>query len=79
MYIVMKLPFLPPNEGGSMYNHDFSYAYMKDEVTGEHYKKCGRCGKVMFLTGDETFNMICQPLVQTREDVRKRLEGESNP
>ncbi len=55
--------------------HNFYYGVQTDPITGKEYRKCVRCGKVMFEQGDDYFNMICQPSVFQQEDTRRRLEG----
>lgn len=55
--------------------HDFSLGIQKDAVSGEEYRKCLRCGAVMFEYNDPWFNLACQPPIRDRENVRSRLQG----
>ncbi len=57
-----------------MEGHSFS-PILKDAISGEEYRTCNRCRQVMFVRGDDWFNMYCQPVIQDREDIRKRLRG----
>ena len=58
-----------------MNNHDFSLGIQKDAVSGEEYRRCQRCGKVMFENNDPWFNLACIVPEVNRQSIRSRLEG----
>lgn len=59
----------------SMIAHDFSLGKQIDAVSGEEYRKCQRCGAVMFENNDPWFNLACTNAIEDRESIRQRLKG----
>lgn len=55
-------------------NHKFGEVRHTNAYDDHPYVKCEICGKVMFLSGDDFFNMECQAASEQRESLRNKLE-----
>lgn len=53
-------------------NHKFTP--IQETADGTQYYKCLLCNKIMFKSGDDYFNLVCQAKVNERENLRQDLE-----
>lgn len=59
-----------------MNEHNFGYQEYTEEISGLKYKRCVRCGAVMFIDGDNFFNLHCpKGINQTMEQARARIQS----
>lgn len=58
-------------------NHKFGQVQHTNSDNDQPYRKCEKCGKVMFEYGDDHFNMVCSEAVKDREYLRQKLEGKN--
>lgn len=55
--------------------HKFGQVQHTKSDNDQPYRKCEKCGKVMFGHGDDYFNMVCSKAVDNKDELRRKLES----
>jgi len=58
-------------------NHQFGEIQHTNSADDRPYVRCQRCGKVMFVSGDDYFNMECRVAAEDKERLREKLENKN--